>query len=360
MLFAILVLLVAAARADEPFIVLKNAADPGTRMSASGLGTSLEGCYNASASARQPSLNASLIWLKVGGRRFDGAISYGCDRGIGIAVRQSGISRSSVFITSKIGPGGLPFNLGYNETLDQAKRILADLAFTGSDSYIDLLLVHEPFTYWPDPFDPRVASAQKSTDPACNISSSNPLYSETGCRLSTWRAMVKLWKQKKTRSIGVSNFNSTHISEIITAGLPLPAVNQLEFSPHHGPSHKDCTCGHSTARSTQTCYQQGQQNQSCTTLFDFCKQHGVAVNGYSPFAGAPDLFNEKALVQIAAAHNVSSSQVILNWQWRHGVTVNPAATNEQYQRENLFFHDFVLSDDEMAVLDTYRQSPYDE
>ena len=118
-----------------PCVPLHNAAAPGMTMSASGLGTGGPGCYNES-SDQLASLNSSLSWLQLGGRRFDGAISYACDRGIGLAIKRSGVSRSDVFVTSKVGPGGVPFALGFNETTAQATRILGDISsenlkFTG-------------------------------------------------------------------------------------------------------------------------------------------------------------------------------------------------------------------------------------
>jgi hypothetical protein len=160
-------------RAQQPSLPLYNAAAPGMTMSASGLGTGGPGCYNES-SDQMASFNASvrirphrrmfarvrarwppqrslmawvgacmqLSWLHLGGRRFDGAISYACDRGIGAAIAQSGVPRGEVFITSKVGPGGVPFPLGFNETLSQAQRILRDLR----SDYVDLLLIHEPFS----------------------------------------------------------------------------------------------------------------------------------------------------------------------------------------------------------------------
>lgn len=338
-----------------PSVVLRNAAAPGTVMPVAGLGTDFDFCENATASGNQ-SFDAALLWLQLGGRRFDGALSYGCDRGVGEAMRASGVNRSDVFLVSKIGPGGLPLPLGYNETLKQAAQILAEL----NDTYIDLLLVHEPFSYWPDP---SAAARAPSTDPACNLT--NPKYSTSGCRLSTWQAMVELWRAGKARSIGVSNYNSSHVDEIAAAGLPLPAVNQIQFSPHHGPTHAPCTCGHSTSRPTPAACgnSTAEVNESCSALLSYLAAHGIVANGYSPFEGKADggsLLTEPALLAIAAAHpGVSPSQVVLNWQWqRHGVVVNPTATTEEYQRLNLDFVDgFALSDAEAAQLDAWPQNP---
>ena len=105
---------VAVGAREQPHegLPLHNAAAPGMTMSVSGLGTGGPGCYNES-SDQLASLNSSLSWLHLGGRRFDGAISYACDRGVGAAIAQSGVPRHEVFVASKVGPGGVPFALGY-------------------------------------------------------------------------------------------------------------------------------------------------------------------------------------------------------------------------------------------------------
>ena len=336
----------------QPTVPLHNAAARDVRMPVAGLGTDFDFCENASASGNQ-SFAPSLEWLKIGGRRFDGALSYGCDKGVGAAIRASGVPRNEVFVVSKVGPGGLPLALGFNETLSQAKRILEDL----NSSHVDLLLVHEPFTYWPNPSG---AAKSPSTDPACNLSSVQ--YSESSCRLSTWRAMLQLWHAGLAKAIGVSNYNSSHIEEIEGAGLPLPAVNQIQFSPHHGPSHAPCTCGHSTSRPAAACGNSSAElHESCAALLAFMRSRSIVANGYSPFEGKASggsLLTEPPLLAIASAHNVTASQVVLNWQWQqHGMLVNPTAVGAEYQQLNLEFDGFRLTDAETQQLDAWPQNP---
>ena len=344
---------VAVGAREQPHegLPLHNAAAPGMTMSVSGLGTGGPGCYNES-SDQLASLNSSLSWLHLGGRRFDGAISYACDRGVGAAIAQSGVPRHEVFVASKVGPGGVPFALGYNETKAQAKRILADL----NSDYVDLLLVHEPFSYWPDP---EAASRAPSTDPACDLRSP-ATYSERGCRLSTWRALVELWHSGTALAIGVSNFNSSHIEEIAAAGLPLPAVNQVEFSPlHQGNGGGGCNCGQSASRSTPKCgHSATERAENCAALLAYMKHKQIVFNSYSPFGGGGSttatLLSDPRLQAIGKAHNVSVAQVILNWQWSKGIVVNPQASNAKYQSENLHFDDFMLSEAEVATIDNYK------
>ena len=90
------------------------------------------------------------------------------------------------------------------------------------------------------------------------------------------------------------------------------------------------------------------------------KTHRIAANGYSPFEGkrgGAGLLDEPKLVAIARAHNRSASQVVLNWQWRrHRVAVNPTATSEKYQRLNLEFDGFELTEAEARELDEWPQT----
>jgi hypothetical protein len=86
-----------------------------------------------------------------------------------------------------------------------------------------------------------------STDPACNFNAST--YDDSACRLSTWRALLHLWKTGVALSVGVSNFNISHLQEISDAGLVLPSLNQVSFSLYHSVPERG--------------------------LLEFCKAHGI-------------------------------------------------------------------------------------
>ena len=321
---------------DVPTVLLHNAATPGMQMPATGMGT---GCAIGGCNWAKPqpyaSLNMSKQWLSIGGRRFDGADSYGIEPGIGEAIKQAGIPRSEVFITSKTGPGGLAWPLGYNETLEQARQIVANY----STSYVDLLLIHWPTNYGPCSFHGPKPSIP-TTDPACDTA--KPTYSAKECRLSTWRAMVQVWKSGLAKAIGVSNFNTTHLKEIADAGLPTPSVNQCQFNPSHGLSAKGCTPGSET--------------ETCGELLEYCKAHKIHYQGYSPYGGkggVGKLLGDPRLTKIAAAHGTGSAQVVLKWHWQLGISVNPEAQELQYQEENLHFFNFTLSAAEMDTLNSW-------
>ena len=247
--------------AEVSSFLLHNAAEPGLNLPAVGFGTGFYGinilpygqypeCGAEPVGCANNTVKAVYTWLvKANGVRLDCANSYYNQRSVARGIEQSGIKRSQIFILSKVGPS---FPLGYNETLQQASEILQEL----QTDYIDLMLVH-----WP-----LVSAAEReipiSSDSVCNLTASLT-YDERKCRLSTWSAMVMLLQRGLVRSIGVSNYNTTHLQEIIDAGLPLPTANQVSFNPYN--------------------YRTGRAD-----LLEFCQKHQILLIGYSPI-GVPDV-----------------------------------------------------------------------
>ncbi len=128
--------------------------------------------------------------LRAGYRHIDTATMYGNEAEVGRALRDSGLDRSEVFITTKLPPG----RIGHErETLAESLRGL------GTD-YVDLWLIH-----WP----PRRA----------------------GQSVRTWREFIALRSEGLCRSIGVSNYSPSQIDELISATGETPAVNQVPWSP---------------------------------------------------------------------------------------------------------------------------------
>jgi 2,5-diketo-D-gluconate reductase A len=133
--------------------------------------------------------------LEAGYRHIDTAEMYGNERGVGEAVRASGLDRADVFITSKL-------NNGFHEP-DAARKAFEDtLAELGSD-YVDLVLIH-----WPLP----------------------TLYD--GDFVSTWKTLEEFRNDGRARSIGVSNFQVAHLERLAEESDVVPAVNQVELHPY--------------------------------------------------------------------------------------------------------------------------------
>ena len=142
------------------------------------------------ADAETPAIVSSAI--EAGYRHIDTAALYGNERGVGRGIRNSGIDRAELFVTTKV------WNTehGFDETL---RAFDSSLALLELDS-VDLYLIH-----WPAPKQDRY--------------------------LDTWRALVRLREEGRTTSIGVSNFHRPHLERIIGETGIVPAVNQIELQP---------------------------------------------------------------------------------------------------------------------------------
>ena len=302
-------------KAEVPSVGLMNAAKPGLKMPIAGIGT---WSYVHSQGTGIPGevWNDTVAeksvkeWLALGGRRIDGALRYQDQVGVGKAIKESGISRKEIFLTSKLRLSG------YNETFSQMDQLLSDLQV----DYVDLLLIHFP----------EVLAL--STDPACKLE----LPSWRGCRQSVWKALEKLFSDGKALAIGVSNFEQNHLEDIIIMNTSVPSVNQVEYHPYW---HED-------------------------DLVQFCKANNIVFNSYASL-GTPDwaphrhnwngTILELPLIQsIAKAHARTAAQVIQRWEWQQGVVVNPRTLNSTHMKENLNFFDFELSEDEMKQISTIK------
>ncbi len=129
--------------------------------------------------------------LKVGYRHIDTAELYGNEVDVGTALRESGIEREEVFITTKVWNS----HQGFDSTIHACKGSLGRLGL----SYVDLYLIH-----WP---------AQRLNN-------------------DTWRAMVKLYTEGKARAIGVSNYSIIELEGVLLTSDVVPTVDQVEFHPY--------------------------------------------------------------------------------------------------------------------------------
>ena len=213
--------------------------------------------------------------------------------------------------------------MGYTDTISQFDVLLSQMGV----AYTDLVLNH-----WP------TSPASPTVDPLCDPKR-NATYDEKGCRLSTWRALVDIWRSGKSRAIGVANYEVSHLQEIADAGMPLPAVNQV---PYH-------------------LYNAAHQQP----LKAFCEKNGIVLLSYSPM-GIPDwhafptpalpsnsTLTDPVLLSVAAAHApFTPGQVVLAWLFQQGMPSNPRSMSAAHMRDNLavFGSGLVLSDAEMAAL----------
>ena len=144
--------------------------------------------------------------LKIGYRHIDTAMVYGNEADVGSALRESGVRREEVFITTKLWNSN---KVGYDSTLQECERSLRRLGLT----YVDLYLIH-----W-------------------------PVQGNSSNSIEIWRAMVWLLREGKARAIGVSNYTVDDLKEILKDSDIVPAVDQVEFHPFLYQKHLLSFCG---------------------------------------------------------------------------------------------------------------------
>jgi diketogulonate reductase-like aldo/keto reductase len=217
--------------------------------------------------------------LDAGYRAVDTATAYRNEREVGRALRDSGLDRSAVFVTTKLPPEEIGREA---EVLDASLRALAV-------DHVDLWLIH-----WP----PRGHAA-----------------------VPTWEAFLAAREAGKVRAAGVSNYDVAQLDELAAATGVLPAVNQIPWSP--GGHDPELLAAH--------------------------RERGVVVEGYSPLSQA-DL-GHPTLRTVAAAHGVSTAQVVLRWHLHHDIVVIPKSGHPARQRANLDLDGFALTGAEIAAVD---------
>ena len=216
--------------------------------------------------------------IEVGYRLFDTAQSYGNERAVGNAIKASGLDRSEFFITTKLWISEMGYEKAKKSIEGSLERLQMD--------YLDLLLIHQPF----------------------------------GDYYGTYRAMEELYHEGKLKAIGVSNFYSDRLIDLIKFNKVVPMVNQVETHPFH---------------------QQVEANE-------IMKKYGVQIQAWAPFAeGKNDLFGNETLVEIGKKYNKSAAQVTLRYLIQRGVSVLPKSVKKERMQQNFEIFDFELSQEEM-------------
>lgn len=147
--------------------------------------------------------------------------------------------------------------------------------------------------------------------------------------LKTWKEMEALYKKGLVRAIGVCNFHQHHLEKLFEVADVMPVVNQVELHPLLA------------------------QNE----LTDFCSQHGIVMEAYSPIARMDKrLIENPTLVKIASDHNKSVVQTILRWDYQKGIISIPKSSNPLRLKENISIFDFSLSPEEMQQINSLNEN----
>ena len=232
--------------------------------------------------------NAVKWALAAGYRHIDTAAAYGNEESVGKAIKDSGIARDELFITTKLW--------GVGTTEDAAKQLDESLAKIGLD-YVDLYLIH-----WPNPkaFRPDFATRNANV----------------------WKAMEDGFKAGKARAIGVSNFHPKHLDALLEVAEIKPVVNQILVNPSD------------------------QQEE----LVAYNKAHDILTEAYSPL-GTGKIFGISALQDLAAKYDKTVAQVVLAWSLAKGYLPLPKSVHEDRIKQNTEIFDIKLSAEDIAFID---------
>lgn len=232
--------------------------------------------------------NAIKCALESGYRLIDTAAAYGNEASVGRALRECGMKREDIFITSKLRNACH----GYQATLEAFEGTLRKL---GTD-YLDLYLIH-----WPNPLQYRTIWKQATT--------------------GTWKAFEKLYKDGRIRAIGVSNFMPHHIEILKETAEILPMVNQLKLCP--GIIQREAV--------------------------EYSKKENIVVEAYSPF-GTGSIFEVEEMKKLSQKYGKSVGQICLKWSLQMGFIPLPKSSNPKRIQENLDIFDFELLDEDIKLI----------
>ncbi|KAL4886089.1 NADP-dependent oxidoreductase domain-containing protein [Aspergillus karnatakaensis] len=240
--------------------------------------------------------------LKSGYRHIDAALIYGNEHEVGQGIKDSGVSREDIFITSKLWNTHQP-------NVAEGLQLTLDALGTG---YLDLYLIHWPVRLVPNessPLLPVNPDGSRAVDRSWDQS-------------ETWRQMEEVYKSGKVRAIGVANWSIPYLEDLKKKWTVVPAVNQVELHPFL-PQH---------------------------ALKEWCDKHGILLEAYSPLGsqGAP-LMSDSTIQEIATKNNVSPATILISYHVNRGTVVLPKSVSESRIVSNSQVID--LSREDMDVLD---------
>lgn len=223
--------------------------------------------------------------ISLGYRLFDTATIYGNEEFVGKGIHQglknTGLKREELFVTSKLWVD----DSGYESTKKAFELSLTKLGL----EYLDLYLIHRP----------------------------------RGDVKGTWKAMEDLYKARKIKAIGLSNFESHQLEEVMSYATVTPTVNQIE---------------------THAFFQQETARVNLNTS-------NIKMEAWAPFAeGRNGLFTNEVIAQIGKKYGKTNAQVSLRWHLQRDIIAIPRSSNHEHRKENLEIFDFELTSEEMKTI----------
>lgn len=244
--------------------------------------------------------NAVISAVKIGYRHIDTAQAYGNEKGVGAGIKNCGISREDLFVTSKVAAEA--------KTYDAAAKSIDESLEKMGLQYIDLMLIHspQPWAEWRD--DKR--------------------YFEEN--IQVWKALEDAYMAGKIKAIGVSNFLIDDLENLLSHCEIKPMVNQLLIHIGNTPAE----------------------------LIVYCKEQNIVVEAYSPIAHGEALKNE-IIVAMAQKYGVSVPQLCIKYVLNLGTVALPKTSNTEHMQNNTNL-DFEISNEDMEVLKALNFKDYGE
>lgn len=227
--------------------------------------------------------------LEAGYRHIDTAFDYGNERSVGRAIRDSGIPRREIFLTTKLSASVKTYNKAreaINESLDNLDA-----------GYADLYIIHAP---WP------------WEEMGKDYSSQN---------VEVYQAMQDALHDGRFRNIGLSNFDVTDVQNILDNSETKPAVNQIKLHVGNYPS----------------------------VLVEYCHAQDIEIVGYSTL-GTKSILDNQGIKEMAERYAVTPSQLCVRYSWQHGSAPIVKSLNSEHMKDNMKI-DFTISDEDMKRLD---------
>ena len=228
--------------------------------------------------------------VKAGYRHIDTAQAYRNERGVGAGVRDCGVKREELFITTKLAAEAKSYKRA-------ASAIDKSLTTMGLD-YIDMMIIHSP-------------------QPWTKFRQGEHFFE--GNR-EAWRALEEANKAGKLRAIGLSNFEAEDLDNILGSCSVKPMVNQILAHVSNTPS----------------------------ALIKYCQDRNILVEAYSP-VGHGELLKREDISAVAARYNVSVPQLCIRYDLQLGLLPLPKTANPAHMKNNADV-DFVISDEDMESL----------
>lgn len=228
--------------------------------------------------------------VEIGYRHVDTAQAYQNERGVGEGIRESGVARAELFVTTKLDAG--------IKSYEDAKAAIEGSLETMGLDYIDLMIIHSP-------------------QPWQNFAGDDRFFEGN---LAAWKALEEAYDAGKLRAIGVSNFQKEDLENLISNASVKPMLNQILTHVSNTPFE----------------------------LIDFIKSNDMLVEAYSP-VGHGKIFDNEEIKSMAEKYNVSIAQLCIRYVLQLGLLPLPKTANPDHMKNNADV-DFEISAEDMETL----------